>query len=143
MLENLPLAALVGCLVAALLGSMGMRFAPHLDGKLLQLRRVLGIELVLLLVFTLALFIHRSTGLDGPDWVQPNQPPDATDFVMMKRMAEESLRQHTLHLAGLVVVLVCNLPLVLQVMRELQSFVLHHRTDLLARDQIAGDTMRG
>jgi hypothetical protein len=143
MLESLPAAALVACMVSVLLGSMSMRSAPHLEGKLRQLRRVLGIELVLLLVFTLALFLNRSTGLDAPEWVRPNQPLDAADLARIKLMARESMRQHTVHLAGLVVVLMGHLPMVLHLLRELENFVLHHRTDLLARDQVAGDTIRG
>ncbi|MCU0865851.1 MAG: hypothetical protein MUC36_18870 [Planctomycetes bacterium] len=140
MSEYLAQAALAGCVVTALFGSMGMRSARHLDGKLAQFRRVLAAQAVCLVVFAIGLMIEPRAGAELALSVQTGA---ATDLAAMKVLAGETVRRHTMHLGGLVVVLMANVPMVLHLLRELQSFVLHHRTDLLARDQAVDGLGRG
>ena len=140
MSDYIAQSALAGCVVAALFGSMGIRAARHLDGKLLQFRRSVAIQAVCLVAFGIGLIIERRTGAELALSVQTG---DATDLAAMMVLAGETVRRHTMHLSGLVVVLLANVPMVLHLLRELQSFVLHHRTDLLARDQAADGLGRG
>lgn len=134
MLEALPSAALSGGVIAALFGSMSVRRASHLEGKLAELRRLLWIELAMLAVFFLGLVVAGRTNLDLSG-LTPGQ--EASAVFALRMATSDALREHTLHMAGLALVLLCCLPTVLHVLRELQSFVLAHRTDLLARDQAA------
>jgi hypothetical protein len=55
-------------------------------------------------------------------------------------MLAERLRTDALWLGGLAMIVLSAVPSVLHVLRDLQTFVLHHRTDLLARDQAAAGT---
>jgi hypothetical protein len=143
MSDTIASSALIGCVIVAFFGSMGVRAAPHLDGKLAEFRRSLLIQMVGLGVFAIGLTLARNSAFDGSPRFEPNRPIAAADLVAVRLQAAEGLRQQALHLCGLVVVLVANLPMLLHLLRELQSFVLHHRTDLLARDQVAGETTKG
>lgn len=140
MLEALPSAALSGGVIAALFGSMSVRRASHLEGKLAELRRLLWIELAMLAVFFVGLVVAGRTHLDGLSGLTPGQ--EASAVFALRMATSDALREHTLHMAGLALVLLCCLPTVLHVLRELQSFVLAHRTDLLARDQAAAATAK-
>lgn len=140
MSEYIAQFALAGCVVAALFGSMGVRAAGQLDGKLAQFRRAVAMQAVCLVAFAIGLMIERRTGSELAVSVLAG---DAADPSAVKVLAAETIRRHTLHLGGLVVLLLANVPMVLHLLRELQSFVLYHRTDLLARDQAAGQMGKG
>ena len=137
MLDSLPTAALSGGVVAALFGSMSVRRARHIEGKLAELRRMLWVDLAMLAVFFIGLIVTSRTGLDGPSGLTLGQPVEAPALMALRLAASDGLRQHTMQLAGIALVLLCIMPAVLHVVRELQSFVLAHRTDLIARDQVA------
>jgi len=142
MLEALPSAALSGGVIAALFGFIAVRRAHYLEGKLAELRRMLWVELGMLAVFFLGLVVAGRTAIDGPSGLTVGQPVEASAVVALRLAANQALREHTMHLAGVGLVLMCLLPAVLHVLRELQSFVLAHRTDLLARDQAAAATAK-
>ena len=137
MLDLLPMGAFLGGVLAALSGSISVRRAATLEGKLAELRYMLWVGLAMLAVCWVGLITASRKQLGVLAARTPGQPATATDVSILSRAASDAWRDHTLQLAGLVFVVLCMMPAVLHVLRELQSFVLAQRTDMLARDQAA------
>jgi hypothetical protein len=116
--------------VVAITAGAGVRRARHLEDKLRVLGRMLVLQAVGLLAVGIALMVAprvrvAATG-DDPAAVQ----------AALRLLAEHD-QQQTMHLAALGFVVVAGLPVWVHVVRALASFVLAHRTDLLAREQAA------
>ncbi|MBX3461826.1 MAG: hypothetical protein KF830_01530 [Planctomycetes bacterium] len=127
-----------GGFVVALVGSLAVRRAPYLEGKLMALRRQLLLQAGMLGVFVVGVFgaaQHSGYGLGTLP------ADDAATNVRVDTLAwtfQQHLREGNGRIACLALLLLFAGPSVLHVLRELQTFVLNHRTDLLARDQAGG-----
>ena len=139
MLEILPVGAVTGSVVAGFLGSLTIRRTRHLEGRLALLRRQLLGQAAMLFVFVVGVVsasrYHLELAVGAPDRAVTAGQIDA-----LAEMLAERLRTDALWLGSLAMIVLSAVPSVLHVLRDLQTFVLHHRTDLLARDQAAAGT---
>lgn len=139
MLDSLPYGAVSGSLVAGLFGSIAIRLARHLEGKLAALRQQLLVQAAMLVVFAVGVAIAGRRDL-APVGVVPGAASGEVAAVAVRTLRLEltqRLRDQALWLPGLAMIILFAVPSVLLVLRELQTFVLHQRTDLMARDQAA------
>lgn len=136
MLDSLSTGALVGGLVASFAGFMAVRRATYLEGKLAALRRQLLIQGLALLVSAITLFAASRLGREVLPLRLPNGPLDAVAMWPVQAAVADALRRLGMWCGGFALLAVCTLPSLLHVLRELQSFALAQRTDLLARDQV-------
>lgn len=139
MLDSLPYGAVSGSLVAGLFGSIAIRLARHLEGKLAALRQQLFVQAAMLVVFAVGVAIVGRRGLEAAGAVSGPVSGEAAAVAVTTLRLEltQRLRDQALWLPGLAMTLLFAVPSVLLVLRELQTFVLHQRTDLMARDQAA------
>lgn len=129
--ESLPVIPLSLAMLGVLIATPNILSAVLLEQKLALLRRLLLIQLVAVVAMALTiLFSSRDL---------PRLPPDADLTVVRTAVGElvDGGRQTMRWIGGLALLVVMPLPAVMHVLRQMGSFVLAHRTDLLARDQVA------
>ncbi|MCA8948358.1 MAG: hypothetical protein KDE27_02580 [Planctomycetes bacterium] len=132
MLHTVVNGAFVGCLVAAILGFAQVRVANNLETKLAVLRRILMVYGV---GFAVAGVLVAMYGGDAPRL--PHRDLDASAITAYLAALRDHESERALVLPAFLIVGAAVLPAVAHVLRELASFVLAHRLDLLARDQAA------
>lgn len=129
--ESLPLVPLSLAMVVVLLGTPYILRTVLLEQKIALLQRLLLLQLVAVVAMALTILISSRD--------LPRLPVDADLAVVRTTVGElvDSGRQTMRWIGGLALLVVMPLPAVMHVLRQMGSFVLAHRTDLLARDQAA------
>ena len=129
--ESLPIIPLSLAAVGVLLATPNIMSAVLLEQKLALLRRLLLLQLVAVVAMALTILISSRD--------LPRLPVDADLAAVRTTVGElvDSGRQTMRWIGGLALLVVMPLPAVMHVLRQMGSFVLAHRTDLLARDQAA------
>ena len=129
--ESLPIIPLSLAAVGVLLATPNIMSAVLLEQKLALLRRLLLLQLVAVVAMALTILISSRD--------LPRLPVDADLAVVRTSIGAlvDSGRQTMRWIGGLALLVVMPLPAVMHVLRQMGSFVLAHRTDLLARDQVA------
>jgi hypothetical protein len=136
MLESLPVAAVSASCIAGLFGSIAIRRSSHLGGKLASLRRQLLTQFSCLAVFAATVGIAGRRTLDVAG-AASDRPITQAQWLAMEIEVGQRLREAGTWIAALAVIALAAAPSLLHVLREVQSFVLRHRVDLTAREQIA------
>lgn len=129
--ESLPLVPLSVAMVVVLLGTPYILRTVLLEQKIALLQRLLLLQLAAVVAMALTILIGSRD--------VPRLPHDA-DLAMVRTTLDalhDSGRQTLRWIGGLALLVVMPLPAVMHVLRQMGSFVLAHRTDLLARDQAA------
>lgn len=129
--ESLPVIPLSLAMVGVLIATPNIVRTVLLEQKLALLRRLLLIQLVAVVAMALTILISSRD--------LPRLPHDADLTVVRTTVGAlvDSGRQTMRWIGGLALLVVMPLPAVMHVLRQMGSFVLAHRTDLLARDQAA------
>lgn len=136
MLESMPNVAVSASFVAGMAGSFAIRRARHLEGKLTALWRQLIVQAGALAMFAVGVWLAGRANLDLP-------APANDDAALAHQLTgltltlKQRLRDAANWPAWLAFLGLCAVPSLLHVLGELRTFVLHQRTDLLARDQAA------
>lgn len=136
MLDSLPIGAVSASVAAGLAGSFAIRRARYLEGKLAALRHQLFVQAGALVLFIVGVWFAGRANLDLP-------APANDDAALAHQLTgltlplRQRLREAANWPAWLALIGLCAVPSVLHVLGELRTFVLHQRTDLLARDQAA------